>query len=150
MDILNSIWQQKLSSLSWHLNWKYTCARSDISHQETDDCVWRADKDHPWSGHRTLLCVFRRNQEIKHKLLLLNLQRKERSNTLLGIRNTWKIDQSRWPYKTLHRFFFHKSPKRYSERSQEVIWLDISFFVTPSTCIHLFSHKLLKSSHNIF
>lgn len=41
---LNSILQQKLSSLIWHLNWKSTCARSDISHQETDGCVKRRQR----------------------------------------------------------------------------------------------------------
>lgn len=110
MAILNSILQLRLSSLIWHLNWKSTCARCDISHQETDGCVWSADKDHLWSGRWTRLCVFRRNQEMKQKLLLLNLHKKKSSL----VENIWAIDQS-WlrPYETLYLFSSHKSSKRY-------------------------------------
>lgn len=144
---LNSILQQKLSSLIWHLNWKSTCARSDISHQETDGCVWSADKDHLWSGRWTRLRVFRQNQDMKQKLPLSNLHTHKKSS--LG-ENIWKIDESRLrPYETLYLFSSHKSSKRYSERflRNNLTWH--FFSVTSRTCIHLFfSYELLKSSQS--
>lgn len=141
---LNSILQ--LSSLIWHLNWKSTCARSDISHQETDGCVKRRQRPPLVGTLNSAPCLQAKSgDETKTPSIESAHTQKEQFGE-----NIWKIDQSRLrPYETLYLFSSHKSSKRYSERflRNNLTWH--FFSVTSRNCIHLFfSYELLKSSQS--
>lgn len=99
---LNSILQQKLSSLIWHLNWKSTCARSDISHQETDGCVKRRQRPPLVRTLNSAPCLQAKSgDETKTPSIESAHTQKEQFGE-----NIWKIDQSRLrPYETLYLFF---------------------------------------------
>lgn len=149
MDILNSVWQQMLSSLSWHLNWKIHPLQDLIIVIGKLMTVCEAQtKTTP--GRGTELCYVSSGKIRRWNRSSIESEKTNKKIKQFSGKKYMK-DRSKpsFPLQDLAPFFSHKSTKRYSERFQEIIWLDISFSLHPALAYIFYSNELHKSSHNI-